>query len=107
MNPIDFLNLVAEKKGMDCIIETNEEVYEGVYLCQGTERKLQMVIRPTGKTKETLKYVAIPETPEIDLPRNAQSGCPQSPGLNSSHERDCRTNKKRCINIMVHSLFPD
>lgn len=67
MNSIDFLDLISDKKGKNCIIETITGTYEGIYLRQGTEGGLQMVIQPIGKTKETLADIAIAESPEIDL----------------------------------------
>lgn len=67
MDLVDFLDLVSDKKGKKCIVETTAGVFEGIYLRQNVNEGLQMVIRPTGKTKEMLEHVAIPEMPEKDL----------------------------------------
>ncbi len=49
MNPIDFSDLVSNKNGQNCRVETSTCVYNGVYLRQGTEGGLQIGIQPTGE----------------------------------------------------------
>lgn len=67
MDSIEFSEMVAGKKDASCIITTTTGVYEGIYLYQTAENGLQMVLRPTGKTKRMLEFIAIPDAPEIDL----------------------------------------
>lgn len=38
MDPVDFLDLVSDKKGKKCIVETTAAVFEGIYLRQKRQR---------------------------------------------------------------------
>ncbi len=59
MNIDVYYSTVEGKENKSCVIETTAGIYEGVYI--GTKcpaDNILMIFRPTGKTRETLAYVA-------------------------------------------------